>query len=341
MTKFAKYYLRYNQEFAPHEWENRQEHLATLFEEDNSIVFGEGEPSEEQQARGETFARVFNHRVYHLKCNPNIIVMQLANSIDTPMETNFEQVVAKNEPSLFVIIDNRKDNRTIAIQNRKKAFSAPRRVANIIAERVSNMLYTKYCYRLDILPEYYPANLFEAWKEQEKCAQNLLFPYTSEMPINEIKQRIEDLKNKKKEYYDDSFMPFLLQMAAEAKKAKYAQKLAVMPDDKSTALYVDKTTVYMKNLITFASAVGEPVEIVTKEGAVYKCFVEPEEDNTDKIVHHKLDSSLLEMLFKGQKANGEKADSDDIDKAETAVVEMLNGMKHLPEDIEKKEEDVA
>ena len=144
MAKFAKYYLRYNQDFAPHEWENRQDHLADLFENSNSIIFGEGEPSKEQQARGETFARTFNHRVYHLKCNHRIFVMQLANSIDTPMENNFEQVVAKNEPSLFVIIDNRKDNRTITIQNRKKAFNAPRRVAQIIAERVSDVLYHDY-----------------------------------------------------------------------------------------------------------------------------------------------------------------------------------------------------
>ena len=81
--------------------------------------------------------------------------------------------------------------------------------------------------------------------------------------------------------------------------------------------------------------------IVTKEGAVFKCFVEPEEEHTDKIVHHNLDSSLLEMLFKGRKPNGEKAESDDIAKAEAEVVEMLNGMKHAPEDVERKEEVVA
>lgn len=337
MTKFAKYYIRYIQDvFTPYEWENRQDHLSTLFEDSNSIVFGEGEPSEEQKKQGEIFARVFNHRIYRLKCNPDIIVMQLANSIDTPMESNFEQIVAKNEPSLFVIIDNRKDCRTIAIQNRKKAFSAPRRVAQIIAQRISGILYGKYCYRLDILPEYYPADLFEAWKEQEKCAQNLRFPYTSEMTADEIKRRFEKLKDK--EYYDDTLMPMLMQMAAEAKKANYTQKLEVMPDDKTTALYVDKTTAYMKNLITFASAIEEPVEIVTKEGAVFKCFVEPEEEYMDKIVHHDLDNHLLEMLFRGRKANGEKAESEDIAKAEADIVEMLDGMKHMSEDIKNKED---
>lgn len=125
MAKFAKYYIRYKHSFAPYDWENRQDHLAALFEKDDSIAFGEGCPSEEQQLSGIPYARVFNHRVYHLECNPSIIVMQFANSIDIPMEINYEKSIAKNEPSCFVIIDNRNDMRTIAIQNRRKAFSAP------------------------------------------------------------------------------------------------------------------------------------------------------------------------------------------------------------------------
>ena len=151
-------------------------------------------------------------------------------------------------------------------------------------------------------------------------------------------QEVDKLKDK--DYYDNSLMPMLLQLNVEAKKAKYKQKFTVMPEDKKTALYVDKTTPYMKNLITLASATGEPVEIVTKGGAVFKCFVEPDDENTDKIVHRKFDDALLEMLFIGRKANGEKAESDDIAKAEATIVEMLNGMKHMSEDIEK-EEDVA
>ena len=310
-----------------------------MFERNDSIIFGEGVPSEEQQKNGIPYAKVFNHRVYHLKCNPNIIVMQFANSIDIPVENKFEQTVVKDEPSLFVVIDNRKDIRTVAIQNRRKAFSAPKRVAQIMAEKISSTLYSEHCYSTEILPEFYPVDLFKAWQEQQQHAQALRFSPSDTMTADEIMQKVDERKGK--DYYDASLMPMLLQLALEAKKAKYKQKFTVMPEDKKTALYVDKTTPYMKNLITLASATGEPVEIVTKEGAVFKCFVEPEEDYTDKIVHHYLDSSLLEMLFKGRKANGEKAESDDIAKAEAAVVEMLNGMKHMSEDIEKKKEEVV
>lgn len=47
--KIVTYYFRYNHEFASHKWEDRQKHLAALFAKDSNIVFGEGDPIEEQQ----------------------------------------------------------------------------------------------------------------------------------------------------------------------------------------------------------------------------------------------------------------------------------------------------
>ena len=46
------------------------------------------------------------------------------------------------------------------------------------------------------------------------------------------------------------------------------------------------------------------------------------------------------MLFKGKRPDGQKAESEDIDKAEAMIVEMLGGMKHVSEDVEEAE-DVA
>ena len=84
MARFAQYYIKYHHEFAPYDREKRQEHLGALFEKDESITFGVGEPSEEQRAKGDQYAKTYNHRVYHLQNNPAIIVMQFANSIDIP-----------------------------------------------------------------------------------------------------------------------------------------------------------------------------------------------------------------------------------------------------------------
>ena len=341
MVKFATYFFRYSQAdlFPPREWENRQQHLAALFEKDDSILFGDGLPSDEQTKEGIPYAKVYNHRVYHLKSNRNIIVMQFANSIDIPVESKFEQKVVKDEPSLFVIIDNRKDLRTVAIQNRRKAFSAPQRVAQIMADKITSTLFSKYNYSAEILPVFYPVDLFKAWQEQQQHAQALRFSPSVIQSEEELKQKLEEIKDK--DYFDVSLMSPLMQMRLEAKKANYEQKITVMPDDKKTALYVDKTSIYMKNLITLASATGDPVELITKEGTVFKCFVEPDEEYTDKIVHHQFDDALLEMLFRGHKANGEKAEEADIARAEAAVMEMLNGMKHESEDIEKRKEVVA
>ncbi len=49
-----------------------------------------------------------------------------------------------------------------------------------------------------------------------------------EMTPGEIMQKVEALKSQHKEYYDDSLMHSLLQLAVEAKKAKYRQLYTVM-----------------------------------------------------------------------------------------------------------------
>lgn len=332
MARFAQYYIRYDYDFSPYEWEKRQEHLGALFEKDESITFGVGEPTEEQRKNGEKFAKTFNHRVYHLQNNPSIIVMQFANSIDIPVEKNFGPDVAKDEPSCFVIIDNRDNLRTVAIQKRKKAFSNPGQVAKILAERIDETLYQQYCYKMDILPEYYPEDLFEAWEKLQRNVQAMRFG-VPEMTPDEIVQKVNALKEQGKEYFDDSLMSPLLQLAVEAKKAKYKQLYTVMPEDKKTALYVDKTSVFMKNLITLSRAINMPVELVTSDAGTFRCFVETDEDNTDKIVCREFDAELLEQLF-SKKKNGETLEHSDINKIEGEIVEMLNQMKHESEDKE-------
>lgn len=174
---------------------NRQSHLAALFAEDSTIVFGEGDPSEEQQQEGIPYAKVFNHRVYHLEINPNIILMQLANSFDISVEIHYENALTKNEPSCFVIIDNREGLRTVAIQNRRKAFPAPKRVAEILTEKLNRVLYGDYCYSLEILPKYYPEDLFQAWGKLQNVTRDMLFN-VPDMSREEMLKRVADFKNR-------------------------------------------------------------------------------------------------------------------------------------------------
>ena len=326
MSSFAQYYIRFLYEFAPYDWEKRQEFLAAFFQADDSIEFAIGEGDKR---------KVFNHRVYHLHNNPRIVVMQFANSIDIPVEIAYEHTFAKDEPSCFVIIDNRDNLRSVLIQKRKQAFGNPGQVAKIISSQISDRMFKEKCYSMEILPEYYPEDLFEAWEKLQQNAMAMRFG-VPEMTPDEIMQKVEALKSQHKEYYDDSLMQSLLQLAVEAKKAKYKQLYTVMPEDKQTALYVDKTSVFMKNLLTLSRAIDMPVELVTKDAGTFRCFVETDEDNTDKIVCREFNAGLLENLFRKRDKDGNELETSDINKIEGEIVEMLNGMKHEPEDEEEQ-----
>lgn len=160
------------------------------------------------------------------------------------------------------------------------------------------------------------------------------------MEEKEVIQKAEEMQKLWPERYNATFMSQLLSIALMARKANYDMKFDISPLDKKCMLFVDQNSTYMQNLVTMARASGEPVEIVTKDGSTFRCFVDTEDENTDKIVHHELDQSLLEMFFKGKRKDGEKAGPEDIDKAEAKVVEMLNAIKKTEEDT-KEQEDVA
>lgn len=318
MSRFAQYYIKYRHDFAPHDWEKRQEHLSLLFEKDNSIEFSLGEDDER---------KVYKHRVYHLSTNKNIIVMRFANDIDIPVERDFEDAVAKDEPSCFVVIDNRANLRTVAIQKRKRAFSNTRQVAKIISTVVEHQLFQNFCYGFEILPDYYPVDLFTVWEKYQAHVQSMRFGLPN-MEKEEILQLVGELKEKSPSYYDDSLMGSYLDVMLAQKQAKYKGRYTIMPEDRKTALFVDKSSQFMRNMLTFAAAVDEPVELVTNDGGVFRCFIDNDEDTSDKIVSHEFNDNYLEMLFKDVKRDGSKVEPEDRLKAEEEVVEFMNSMKH-------------
>ena len=327
MSRFAQYYSRFKHDAGAYDWEKRQLHLGTFFKEDDSIEFflGEGEQR-----------KVYKHRVYHLNCAPDIIVMRFANDIDIPVERDFEPAMAKDEPSCFVIIDNRDHLRTVAIQKRKKAFSNTRQVAKILSYVIDQQLFKDHCYGFEILPDYYPADLFEVWERQQAHAQSMRFGIP-QMDKEEILRKVEELKSKNRDYFDDSLMGSLLDVLMAQKQAKYKGHYTVMPEEKKTALYVDKDSVYMRNMLTLADAVDEPVELVTSDGGTFRCFIDSEEDNTDKIVSHEFNDNFLEMLFKTKKKDGSKVEPEDRLKAEEEVLGLMNSMKHEVDDAEEEQ----
>ena len=327
MSRFAQYYVRYKQQLGSYDWDKRQEHLATLFEQDNSIEFFLGE--------GDT-RKVYKHRVYHLNTAPNITVMRFANDIDIPVERDFEPAMAKDEPSCFVIIDNRANLRTVAIQKRKRAFSDTHKVAKILSSVIDQQLFKDHCYGFEINPDYYPVDLFTVWERQQAHAQSMRFG-VPEMEREEIVRRIKDLKAKAPEHFDDSLMGSLLDILYAQKQAKYKGQYTVMPEEKKTALFVDKSSAFMRNLLTFADAVGEPVELVTSDGGTFRCFIDNDEDVSDKIVSHEFNDNFLEHLFRDTLKDGSKIEPEDRLNAEEEVVEFMNSMKHEVSEAEEEQ----
>lgn len=327
MSRFAQYYIKFRHDIGPYEWEQRQQHLAGLLQTNDSIEFSLGEGSNR---------KVYKHRVYHLNINRNVTVMRFANDIDIPVERDFEESTTKDEPSCFVIIDNRANLRTVAIQKRKRAFSNTRMVAQILTSVIGKRLFDDHCYGFEILPDYYPVDLFTVWQQKQAYTQALRFSIPN-LDKDEILQQVADLKTKQPEHFDDGLMNSMLDFLIAQKQAKYKSRYIVMPEDKKTALFLDKDSTYMRNLLTFAQAVGEPVELVTSDGGVFRCFIDNDEDTSDKIVSHEFNDHYLEALFTNLKKDGSKVEPEDLLKAEQEIIEFMNSMKHEASDEEENQ----
>ena len=327
MSRFAQYYIRFKHDAGCYDWEKRQLHLGALFEREESIEFFLGEGEER---------KVYKHKVYHLVTAPDVFVMRFANNIDIPVERDFEPATAKDEPSCFVIIDNRDHLRTVAIQKRRKAFGNTHQVAKILSTVIDQRLFRDYCYGFEITPDYYPVDLFKVWEQKQQFTQAMRFG-VPQMEKEEILRLVEQLKSKNPDYYDDSLMGSFLDVLLAQKQAKYKGHYTVMPEEKKTALYVDKDSVFMRNLLTMADAIDEPVELVTSDGGTFRCFIDSDDENTDKIVSHEFNENFLEMLFKTKKRDGSKIEPEDRLKAEQEIVELMNSMKHEVDDAEEEQ----
>lgn len=99
--------------------ENKQKTFQDLFNKESSFMFSIGN-------------QVFRHQIL-LNYN-GIILMRIANNKVIRQEADFQIHELMNQPSCLVIIDNRGNCQTIAIQNLSSAFDKPDRVARIMQQ---------------------------------------------------------------------------------------------------------------------------------------------------------------------------------------------------------------
>lgn len=112
-----------------------------------------------------------------------IIVMRLANTTTQVHEKDFNRWAELDNPSLFVIIDNRKDKQIIAIENRAQAFSDTQTVAHIMEETFSRYLF-EHRLQVQINAKYHTHEFWDVVNEYEQgiASVTFRFPYPN-LPV--------------------------------------------------------------------------------------------------------------------------------------------------------------
>lgn len=309
MSKFAQYYLQYKKNnqtnlFISDLWNRRQELFGKLFESDDGIEFKIGD-------------KCYKHRVYHLKENKNVVVMKIANIKELIVEHDFKEVVIEHNPSCFVVIDNRGGCRRVAIQKLSSSFSNTNQVAKIIQNVTNEIMIKNHNIGLSMSAERYPKDFYKLWKSKEESTIKLRFS------VSEGQNSFETGGSSD----DDSVADYLRKFEENAFLAGYKQVIETSASEKNGILHVDESSAYIRGLVRYCSATGNPIELVTNDGATYECFVDSDIESENKIVTHEFDEKNLEKLFDGQE--------DDKENAEAKVIEFVNNMKHIVDDEEK------
>ena len=103
----------------------KQEVFQNLFTEDTGLVFQVGDV-------------IYHHQIL-LNYN-GILVLRLANNKQLVQEENFQVRKLVNQPSSLIIIDNRGNCQTIAIQKNPTAFSRTNQIASILQTTFNTLL---------------------------------------------------------------------------------------------------------------------------------------------------------------------------------------------------------
>lgn len=327
MAKIAQYYLEYLDNYQPDlfeksRWSQRQDIFGELFEKDTNIEFKVGE-------------KVFHHRTYHLVSNPNIIVMRFANVKDIIVEHDFKEQTVRSNPSCFVIIDNRKGCRRIGIQKLHTSFSSTGQVAKILERVINERMDAEHHIGVQLHAQRYPKAFYDLWRMKEQTTVELKFS-TSVMEKVEAAEKARRAEQMPDTAADaeggvaspESLSHYIDCIGEEAHSAGYSTTIGLTPIGGGVML-VDEKNPLVKALVKYSASTGAPIQLITKDGTSYRCYVEEDCESTDKIVTHNIDTQLLDQLF--------DPSIDDKLPVEARLVESVNGMKHVVDDKEKEE----
>lgn len=324
MAKIAQYYLEYQDNYQPDlfeqsQWSQRQELFGKLFEEDGNIEFRIGE-------------KVFLHRTRHLDSNPNIIVMRFANVKDIIVEHDFREETVRSNPSCFVIIDNRKGCRRIGIQKLQTSFNSTDQVAKILSRVINERMDGEHHIGVRLHARRYPKTFYDLWRMKEQETVELKFTAT----VMEKAKRAEEIRRAAEmarsaacdEPRVESLSHFIDSFGEEGYCSGYCTTIGLTSIDGGTML-VDEKTPFVKALVAYSASTGSPIQLITKDGASYRCYIDEDAESTNKIVTRDIDTELLDKLFDPL--------VDDKLSVEARLIEEINHMKHTVNDDEEEE----
>lgn len=106
--------------------EGKQKTFQSLFDDDSTFTFTVGNET-------------FRHQI--LLNSGGIIMLRIANNKKIRHEENFVVKSIDDQPSCIVIIDNRKDCQSIAIQDKRSSFSSTDQIAGIMKKSFNSVLW--------------------------------------------------------------------------------------------------------------------------------------------------------------------------------------------------------
>ena len=157
----------------------KQELLGELFKAESKLRFSRS------RNNGDGESKQFEHMI--VAQSDGIVVMRLANTTQQVHEKDFNRWTEEDNPSLYVIIDNRKDKQIIAIENRPQAFSETQTVAHIMEETFNRRLWSKRL-QVQINAKYRTREFWDVVSEYDQgiASVTFKFPYPNLPEISDM-----------------------------------------------------------------------------------------------------------------------------------------------------------
>ena len=215
--------------------------------------------------------QVFEHLV--VAQSDGIVVLRIANNSHLTHEKNFKQWDEDDNPSLFVIIDNRKDKQIIAIENRTQAFSDTGDVARLMQDSFNRLLFHD---RLELQIDA-KFHVHEFWDVEATCERGVAcvkfkFPFPN---LPQITNLVE-------------------QIYKQAAESMNGEPITIMQARPKERLRLEKDNELLASMIQAASASGKLIMMRPKGQLKWKQI------GTETIVHEELSEQVFEGLEQGE-----------------------------------------